>query len=345
MRDRGHQVRILVGGDGVFRDKAHERGLETIGLKFMVYKPSPWRDIRALFELMGHLRRSRPDLIHAHSSKAGFLGRIAARVSNIPSVFTAHGWAFADGVKPWRRRMALLLERLAGPISNKIITVSHYDYDLAVRLRVASPSRMVCIHNGVPEGSLTHRASPSDSPPKIVMVARFDLQKDPFGLIDALGLLPGLSWSCDFVGEGPLLESARRRAAELGLSDRVRFLGHSDQVEAVLQESQIFTLVTHWEGLPLSIIEAMRAGLPVIASDVGGVNELIEDYDTGFLIPKEDVQALASRLSLLIKDPTLRSRLGVAGRRRFENHFSMGRMIDRTEAVYHEVVERKPVND
>lgn len=172
----------------------------------------------------------------------------------------------------------------------------------------------------------------------MVMVARFEPQKDQATLLRALGGLRDQAWELDLIGEGPLMPEMKALAASLGLAERVRFLGQRTDVHHLLAQAQISLLVTNWEGLPLSILEAMRAGLPVIASDVGGVAEMIEDGGTGYLVPRGGIELVSERIARLLRDPDLRSRLGASGRSRYESQFTLEHSVGRTLEVYRSVL-------
>ena len=143
-----------------------------------------------------------------------------------------------------------------------------------------------------------------------------------------------MPWELDLIGDGPLQLAVEAQARRLGIAERVRFLGLRRDVAERLAQSQLFVLATRWEGFPYTILEAMRAGLPVVASDVGGVREAVVHGETGLLVPRGDEQALRQRLSEMLASVDLRQRLGAAGRRRFEATFTFARMIDKTAAVY-----------
>ncbi len=336
-RDRA-ELHLGVGEDrdGFLVEEAERLGVKVHPLRHLVQPVRPTEDLLGLFEVMALLRRVRPHLLHAHSSKAGFLGRLAGRALGVKSVFTAHGWAFTEGVPVGRKRLALLMERLAGRFGHRVIAVSHHDRDLALRHRVVPPERLRVVWNGVPDTPL--RARPGVHPPRLVMVARFAPPKDHALLLRALSGLRGLPWSLDLVGEGPLLPQARALAEALGLGERVRFLGRRLDVDRALAEAQVFVLATNWEGLPLSVLEAMRAGLPVVATDVGGVGEAVVEGKTGFLVPRGDEEALKARLRTLLLSPDLRASMGEAGRRRYEEAFTLERMLRETWRVYQEVL-------
>ncbi|WP_353513992.1 glycosyltransferase, partial [Thermus sp. LT1-2-5] len=231
---------------------AQELDVKTHVLPHLVQPVRPGSDWRGLWEVRELIRRLRPDLVHAHSSKAGFLGRLAARSLGVRSVFTAHGWAFADGVSPDRKALALALERIAGRAGDLVLTVSHQDRELALRYGVVPPEKIRVVWNGVPDTPF--RADPGREPPRLVMVARFAPPKDQALLLQALAGLRDLPWTLDLVGDGPLLAGVRVLAEGLGLASRVRFLGRRLDVDRILAEAQIFVLVSNWEGLPLVVL-------------------------------------------------------------------------------------------
>lgn len=332
------KLHLAVGEDNdrFLVDEARALEVEVHELRHLVWPISPRKDLAALREVLALLRDIKPDLLHAHSSKAGFIGRLAARLVGVKSVFTAHGWAFTEGVSVGRRALAVSLEKLAGRIGDAVITVSEWDRGLALRYRVAPPERIFTVRNGVSDTPL--RATPSRHPPRLIMVARFASPKDQALLLRALASLKELPWSLDLVGDGPLLPQVKALAQTLSLSERVRFLGRRMDVDRLLAEAQIFVLVSNWEGLPLVVLEAMRAGLPVVASDVGGVGEAVVDGETGFLVPRGDGSLLKDRLRRLLADPGLRVQMGLAARKRYEEHFTVERMTEAVWGVYRRVL-------
>ncbi|MGA4642855.1 glycosyltransferase family 4 protein [Limisphaera sp. 4302-co] len=334
-------IQVLAGGDdgpGWLRSELAELGIPLILLPPLTQPIRPLHDLRALFICRRVLRSLKPDLLHCHSSKAGLIGRLAAKSLGIPSVFTAHGFAFTPGTPLARRWLALGFEWIGGWVGDGIITVSEYDKRLALRHGVAHGAPVWTVHNGVPDVSV--RACPAREPPVIVMVGRFSRPKDQRLLVEALTALRELSWECWFVGEGPTEGACRTYVEQRRLEGKVRFLGTRRDVPDVLAKCQIFVLASNWEGLPLSVLEAMRAGLPVVASDVGGTREAIADGETGFLVPRGDAVALRDRLLQLIQNPSLRLQMGRAGRARYERFFTVDRMLQRTWEVYRLVLAK-----
>ena len=226
---------------------------------------------------------------------------------------------------------------MVGPLATKIITVSEFDRQLGLNARIAPADRLVTVHNGMADAADVKLAEPARTPVRMVMIARFGAQKDHPTLFRALAGLRSLPWELDLVGDGPLMDETRRLAASLDLGERVRFLGQRNDVDRILAESQISLLATNWEGFPLSILESMRAGLPVIASDVGGINESVQDGATGYLVRRGDVDGLRARIAELLAAPELRSRLGANGRARFQREFTLQQSVAGTLAVYRQV--------
>jgi glycosyltransferase involved in cell wall biosynthesis len=339
----GHEAVVLIGADGPYVDALCEAGVQVVTLRHLGAAINPGRDILALREIHSTLKALRPDLVSAHSSKAGILARAAARVLRIPIVFTAHGWAFTPGIPKWEAGIYRWIERLAAPLATRIITVSEFDRRLAVGLGVARDAQVVTVHNGMPDVAAHLRADPGRSPVRVAMIARFEPQKDHTTLFRALAGLLDEHWQLDLIGDGALLPEAQAMVRDLGLSERVQFWGQRMDVAQRLAEAQVATLISNWEGFPRSILEAMRAGLPVVASGVGGIGESVQDQETGFVVAQGDVEGLRSRLRQLLADPELRRRMGRSGRERYERHFTLAHTVEKTLAVYDGIMAGMPL--
>jgi glycosyltransferase involved in cell wall biosynthesis len=338
LQDRGLEVGVFSGRGGVL-----SRQLEKLGVAFeqipgLARALHPARDPLAVASLWRALRRFRPDLISTHCAKAGFLGRAVARLLGIPALFTAHGWSFADGVPAGRRALYRGLETLASPLSKRVIVVSDADRRVAIESRVVAQRRLRLVYNGMPDVPRQLQARPELAPIRLATVARLCEQKDYPTLFRALRTLRDLDWQLDVIGNGPLHDATLALAEELGLGDRIRFLGMREDVAELLARAQLYLLISNWEGFPRGILEAMRAGLPVVASDVGGVRESVTDGATGFVVPRADAGHLATRIRQLLQEPSLRLAMGQAGRARYEQRFTFERMLDETLAVYREVL-------
>jgi glycosyltransferase involved in cell wall biosynthesis len=337
---RGHQPIVLTSGDGRYTEALRAAGVQTIALRSLGAPINPVKDLRALREIRALLKSLRPDLVSTHSSKAGVVGRLAARSLGIPVIFTAHGWAFTPGIPSRQAAVYTWIERLVAPLASRVIAVSDFDRELAVERGVVSRERVLTIHNGMPDIASNLRAHPSLSPVRFAMVARFEPQKDHPTLLHALAGLTTEAWTLDLIGDGPLQPQAEELSNRLGLADRVRFWGQRMDVDARLAEAQVALLISNWEGFPRSILEAMRAGLPVVSSAVGGVTESVRDGETGFTVSRGDVAGLRCRLQQLLTDAGLRTRMGRNGRQRYEDHFTLSRTLEKTLAVYEDIVQR-----
>jgi glycosyltransferase involved in cell wall biosynthesis len=308
------EVTLAAQGRGPLRDAAEAAGVPYVELEHIRRPIHPWQDVLGLVELVRLCRRLRPDIVHAHSSKVGVLGRLAAWLAAVPvRVYTVHGWSFAayDGLLG---RVFLWFERLLRPLTTAVVCVAEATRGQGLATRACDPSRSVVIHNAVEVGSFGGRVE-STGPPRIVSVGRFAFPKDFTTLMESLSLLDA-DYRAVLVGDGPGLAEVAATAEARGLSDRVEFLGAQGNVAELLACSDVFVLSSRSEGFPVSVLEAMAAGLPVVATDVGGVAEAVTDGETGILVPAADPQALAGALEDLVADAELRRRLGAAGRAR-----------------------------
>ena len=330
------EITLAAGEHGYLTEGASQMGVPVHIIDELVTPISPAKDWRAARRILDLIRRVRPHLVHTHSFKSGMLGRVAARLSGTPAIFTAHGWAFADGVSVARKALAIPSEWLLARVGTGIITVSEADYRLGLRYGIANPSKMIKVLNAVePLDPVEPR--PLQRSPRVVMVARFDEPKEQSLLMRALApvMQPYELW---FVGDGSLRDSVEGEARALGVGSNVRFFGTCRNVPEILSQADIFVLASRYEGLPMSILEAMRAGLPVVATDVGGVHEAVREQVTGFLVSRGDALGLRDRITALLEDPGLRRSMGAAGRVRFENEFSSQVMVQGTRAAYERMI-------
>lgn len=340
LKQDGHKVTVFIGGSGPVLEHYTSYGIEVRAIKKLCRDISLSNDIQAMFSIRRHLKKIKPDLVSTHSSKAGFLGRIAARSLKIPVIFTAHGWAFTSGKTKKSRRVFRLLERAVLPVTDFFITVSEYDRQLGLKLLGVPSDKIVTIHNGMPDIPDTLRANPmQEGVVNIVKVARFDKQKNHEELLQAVRGLDSIH--LHFIGDGPLQKEMKNLAENLKEAERVTFWGSRDDVDKHLAGGQLFTLISNWEGFPRSTIEAMRAGLPVVVSDVGGAGEAIEEGVNGFKIRQGDIQTLRSRIDELVSDPQLRQRMGQAARNYYEEYLTFDQMYHTTTGVYQQVLKNK----
>ncbi|WP_338777106.1 glycosyltransferase family 4 protein [Metabacillus sp. FJAT-52054] len=334
LKAEGHDVSVITGKIGPVSEYLVKHGVNVIHLHSLVREIHPFFDLKAALTLRDLLIVLKPDLIATHSSKAGLIGRIIGANLGIPTIFTAHGWAFTEGVSYRKRKTYQLLERLAAPFSSRVITVSNYDYELALKHQVIQDNKLSMVWNGVKDFPNIALSTVSSPIPKIVMVARFAEPKDHLSLVKALNELRTISWELQLIGDGPMKASIEHYVDSLQLGDKIKFLGSRNDVESLLSQADIFVLLSKYEGLPLSLIEALRAGLPVIASNVGGVKEIILNNKNGYLVNPEDKSDLILKLMQLILSSETRSRMGKLGRRIYEESFTFEKMMNQTLSIY-----------
>jgi len=294
-------------------------------------------DLRAVKQITRRLRQLRPDVVHAHSSKAGLLVRFAASRAGIPCVFTAHGWGYR-GITGLKRHLILTGDRLAGTLGHRVIAVSEYDRQDGLRHGLAHHERIVTIPNGIPDLGRALAPVPA-GPLGWVMVARMAPPKRPDLLMQAWAQLPEAG-PLTLVGDGPDRAKWEALAGSLGLAGRVHFWGACDDVPMCLDQAAGFLLASDFEGFPISILEAMRAARAVVASAVGGVPEAVVPGLTGELVSEPSVAAWVAALRPLLQDRDRVAMLGEAGRVRYLANFTAEAMTNRVQTVYRSVVRR-----
>lgn len=314
-------VFIVFGEDGPVRQTLLTKGVPSTVLPTLRSSINPVRDLRCFLAFLKIARSVRPDLLHAHSSKAGMIARLAATVLRLPCLYTVHGWGFGAGRARLQSALVYWVERVFSYIpGGAYIFVSKADQRVGmIRLKL-DPDRCLTVHNGMPDHGCRAQV---ESCSTVIMAARACHQKDHDLLLKSFQECD-TSFRLVLVGEGtdsPDFHD-RVRAGAPGKHTQVDCLGLSDQVPQLLAQAGIFVLCSRYEGLPLSIIEAMCAGLPIVATDVGGVSELIEDGVNGFLVPAGNQAALTDCLDRLQSDPALRVRMGQASRERYLANFS-----------------------
>jgi len=342
VKQSGCSVTLVFGGvDGKIVSMCKEAGLDTIVLPQLVRSLHPWYDLAALFALRKLIKKIQPDLVHLHSSKAALLGRIAAWLCKVPAIVTVHGWPFVHPQSKVSKAVYFILERSMVAFTAKFITVSKVDYCIALQQLKVQPAQLELIHNGI-ENDQSFAPIKSDTinaECSIICVARFETQKDHRTLLLALKQISHIPWRLRLVGSGPLLAETKQLAGQLGMSEKVEFLGERSDVAELLTQADLFVLLSHWESLPISIIEAMRAGLPVIASNVGGITELVDDGVSGRVVSAGNISEAADALCALITNSSLRQSMSQASQQKFVQQFTADLMLRKTLDCYQQVTK------
>ncbi len=333
---KGEQAAIMASPGGWLEGIAQKEGIKFYENPYLLNSFNPLNWEKAIGRIKKVVKEFNPNLISAHSSIAGFLTRVAIR-GKIPTIFTAHGWGFTPGTPLLRRELILAAEKYSAKFAEKIICVSNFDKKLALRRNICGEEKLKVIHNGVEIQERGQEGGGESD--QITFVGRFDKQKDPVLLIKAYkGLDKELQENNKlvFVGEGEKEKEMRKiiKGENIIIKDKM----DRDGVFEELKKSKIFVLSSNWEGLPRSILEAMSCGVPVIASNVGGVSELLSE-GVGILVEKGNERELFSALNNLLKCEELRSKIGERGRKKAAKKFSIEKTHRKTLEVYKEILE------
>ena len=336
---RGHEV-LGVSADGPLLDDARAAGVRVAALP-MARSLSPaaqWRALQALYRLM---RDEKPDLVHAHMPISGVLARVAARAAGVPRVaYTCHGFLFNQPGPLWRRALGLGVEWAGGRLTDTYLTVSTEEAADARRLWIARGA--VAVGNGRdprrfrPDPSARARIRAALGVPEgrvvVVIVSRLVRHKGHPELVAAMAQVAGaVDAELWVVGERlPSDHGADVGAVLDAAGPLVRRLGYRTDIPDVLAAADVFALPSHFEGLPMSVIEAMLCGLPVVATAIRGPREQVMHGGTGLLVPPMEVTSLHDALLRLLTDPALRARMGAAGRARAVALYSEDVVLART---------------
>lgn len=341
IRDRGHDV-TGVSADGPLLAAARDEGFRIVTAPFersynFVAHARAYRFLRKFFAA------EKFDLLHVHTPVAGLIGRLAGKAEAIPRIaYTAHGFYFHDRMNPLARAFHVGLERIGARATNILMTQSAEDAATARRLGLAPGGVVHAIGNGVDparfrpdadaRGKLRAEFGVPDDAVVVLMVGRMVAEKGYPELLHAAAELPGLHLWC----AGSRLESDHAgpverelAAARAAMGDRLRLLGYRPDVHRLLAAADIFALPSHREGMPRSIIEAMFAALPVVATNIRGSREEVLPEETGLLVPVNDPSALGAALARLAADPALRGAMGAAGRARALEHYDEAKVLAR----------------
>ena len=300
-------------------------------------------DPRLVWELYRLFRRERPHVVHTHAWGTLIEGLIAARLAGVPVV--VHG---EHGTLQLRRRQRLL-QRYAWSRVDRVLSVSTRLAERMAHEVAFPPDQIQTIHNGVDLSRFQGRMTRDDArrelglpvdQPIVGAAGRLVAVKDHVSLVDATALLvrEGLRPLTVIAGDGPLRESIQGHASALGIEAHVRLLGHRKDVDTVLAALDMFVLTSRSEGLNNTILEAMAAGLPVVATRVGGADEMVIDGVTGLLVPPGSPENIAAAIRRLMTDASMRSAMGKAGRARAETNFDLAKTVLKYERLYAELV-------
>lgn len=330
---KGNHVAIMSRSGGVLESAAKNCGAVFLPNKYFSNYPCPIKIIRAVREIKRAVSDFKPDIVHCHSSAAAFLGRLAVR-GKVETVYTAHGWGFNIGMNPFVRHAVLMIEKILARYTDVYICVSKFVRDLGLKYHLAGPEKFITIYNGVePKGAATRDLTGGL---RLSFVGRLAEPKKPELTIEALALLPleqKQKMKFIIVGDGPKRGVLERLAADRGVM--VDFTGDLPREQAIqtISQSDAFVFISSWEGLPYTILEAFSVGLPVIASDVGGVSEMVTS-DNGILIKSNQPQEISEAIRKIAGDASLRDSMRTNALKNVGEKFSLSGMLTQVESVY-----------
>jgi glycosyltransferase involved in cell wall biosynthesis len=355
IRDRGGEA-IGISSPGPFVDQIEAFGVHHLELPSSTRGMRPIADVRAAWNLWSILRREQLDVLHTHNPKPGLYGRVLGRLAGVPVVAnTVHGLYATEDDRAAKRALVYGLEAIAARFSDVELIQSHEDLSLMTRTHISPPHKTRLLGNGVDvsrfrpdvpdaESRLRFRAEMGIAPDSIVvgMVGRLVAEKGWLEMFDAVERL-GPGYTCLAVGpEDPdkadsIPPSALSTAEQYG----VQLLGMRTDMVELYGAMDVFALPSHREGFPRAAMEAAASGVPIVASDIRGCREVVEDGVNGYLIPVGDADALAAAIVQLAASPERRAEMGEAGRRKAEAEFDERRVVERVRHAYVSAYRRR----
>jgi glycosyltransferase involved in cell wall biosynthesis len=355
LADRGYDTTLVAGtlarGEESMSYVAQQRGVRIEPLEELHREIAPLRDVRAILRLARLIRREQPSILHTHTAKAGAVGRIAALLAGGARppilVHTFHGHVLRGYFNPLTTLGFRILERRLARFTTMLVAVSPEVRDDLVGLGVASPDKFAVVRLGI---ELSERVS-SDSGAREDTRRALGVPPDAF-LVGWVGRMTAVKRTRDvlrtfralldggtdaylvLVGDGPDREPLERHAHELGVTRRCLFVGYQNDVARFYDAMDVLLLPSVNEGTPVSVIEALAAGRPAVATRVGGVPDVIRDGIDGFLVEAGDTETLAARLGELASDPERRREMGSAGQTRVLDRYGVDRLIDDIDSLY-----------
>lgn len=319
--------------------------------KFLERSINPLKDLLALIEIYRFIKINKIDIVHTHSSKAGILGRWAARLAKVKIiVHTVHGWSFNDFQPKLMRIIFIRLERITARFTDKIIVVSNYDKEKGLNNGIGDGDKYTLIRYGIDYAAFGGRkedvrqALGINADDLIVgMIACFKPQKCPQDFVKLAFLINQSLPKVKFilVGDGILRRCVEDLIGNFKLQPKLILAGWRRDIPAILQALDVFALTSLWEGLPISVLEAMAASKPVVATNTGGIAEVIVEGKTGFLVAPQDIKSMSEKLINLLEDKNLREKMGQNAKDSLGADFDLSNMAKPTQGLYIDLIKKQ----
>ncbi len=341
-------------GEGSMRDLAEAAHVDLVHIPELGREISLFSDLRTLFQVVRLVHRARPTIVHTHTAKAGFIGRLAARLAGAPVVVhTFHGHVFHGYFNPLVSNVFVALEQAAAALSDRVITISPALKVDLLRYRIAPAKKIEVVPLGFDlqpfleskehRGEFRNRLNLPRDVALVGIVGRLVPVKNHRLFLAAAERLHAAGMRARFVviGDGELRVDLEREARDLGLADAVIFTGWQRNLPAIYADLDVVVLTSVNEGTPVSVIEAMAAGCPVVATRVGGVPDVIQDGVTGRLVASGDVEGLARAMREALTDRELTQRMAEAARAEVSQRYTVEALVRNTEALYERLLREK----
>jgi len=349
---RRFNIFVFTAQEGLVLGEILSMGGVTLRRSKWLERPiNPVKDIAAFFEIIWFIRKNNIEIVHTHSSKAGILGRLAARFAKAKFIcHTVHGWSFNDFQAPFVRRIFIALERLSARFSDKLIVVSCHDKQKGLINHIGEEAqyRLIrygidCLESGsIGQDNIRQELGIDTADLVVGMVSCLKPQKAPWDFIRLAFLvnkkLPGVRFI--LAGDGVLYRRTRALINNFNLQERVILTGWRRDINRLLSAMDIFVLTSLWEGLPIAVLEAIVSGVAVVATNTGGIREVVIDGKTGFLVPPGDMQGMSERLVFLLNDVGLRRQMARNAKNNLDGNFTPMAMVKQNQDLYEEI--RKP---
>lgn len=319
--------------------------------RFLEWPVNPIKDILALLEIRRYIKKNKITIVHTHSSKAGIVGRWAAYFSGVKTiVHTVHGWPFNEYQAPWLRALYIWLERISCGLTSRIIVVSRHDREVGLRNGIGEPGKYRLVRYGinrlgfsVEAGSIRKEFGFAESDVVVGSIACFKPQKSPEDFVRLASSVAKRVPSAKFllVGDGKLRPSISKLISEYGLGSRITLAGWRRDIPRVISAMDIFVLTSLWEGLPISVLEAMAAAKPVVVTDTGGIREVISNGVNGYLVSRGNVNQMSDAVIAVLRDNGLKVALGQTAAKSITDDLSVETMSRATENIYAELLVYK----
>lgn len=328
---------FIMGSEGYLSKELRKIGIKDEQMFFVPMTNNIFnifQHVKSNLKTLSIIHKIKPDKIHCNATTGAIVGAVCGLITRIPTIYTVHGWPFTDGIPKNKQKFYKILEFLICAVFRKIICVSEYDRQIGIKTLPMYKNKMITIHNGISDISDEYRKKEfSKDELKIVMISRFCPQKDPYTLILAVHELvkEGYNIKLDLYGYGQELDKVLN-CIKLTNTGNIQYKGEISDVTPILKNYDVYALISNWEGLPIGIIEAMRAGLPILVSDVGGNRECIRD--NGYLVKRQNIMDCRKQIKAIWDNRNVLCTLSQNSRNLYKERFEVKQMVAKTIMEY-----------